>query len=193
MGRIEQRARTNRRKRDIQTIALAAVATGGLLAVAAVAPKIINLLGSSGLDAKFRHQTKSVLSRLAHKGYVEFAQERGGSFVRITARGEQALEFERHRSALRANKPRRWDKRYRLVIFDIPEKRRSLRTRLRRELRTVGFMRLQDSTWIYPYDCEEFVALLKAELRVGKDVLYAIVEQVEHDAGIRAHFSLSSK
>ena len=57
-------------------------------------------------------------------------------------------------------------------------------------MKEVGFVCLQDSVWVYPYDCEEFMALLKAELRVGKDVLYAIVERIENDKTIRTHFKL---
>ncbi|MDE1966159.1 MAG: CRISPR-associated endonuclease Cas2 [Patescibacteria group bacterium] len=193
MGNLEQQARKSRNKRDMQNAALVAVSTAGLIAVAALAPKLVNLLGSTGLDAKLRYQTKSVLGRLARKGCIEFVKENDSTFVRLTARGEQALEFERQKRSLANGKPRRWNKRYRLVIFDIPEKRRSLRTRLRAELASIGFLRIQDSTWLYPYDCEEFVAMLKAELRIGKDVLYAIVEQIENDGWIRKHFSLPSK
>lgn len=57
-------------------------------------------------------------------------------------------------------------------------------------MRDIGFVRLQDSVWVYPYDCEDFIALLKAELKVGKDVLYAIVDTIEFDKHIRRHFGL---
>jgi len=52
---------------------------------------------------------------------------------------------------------------------------------------------IQDSAWVYPYDCEEFVALLKAHLRLGKDVVYAVVEEIGNDAPIRTHFKLPAK
>lgn len=50
--------------------------------------------------------------------------------------------------------------------------------------------RLQDSVWIYPYDCEDLVALMKADLRIGADVLYMIVERLERDKYLRRHFGL---
>ncbi len=56
----------------------------------------------------------------------------------------------------------------------------------------IGFLRIQDSVWLYPYDCEEFVALLKADLHIGKDVLYAVIESIEDDSRIRRHFRLSA-
>ena len=53
-----------------------------------------------------------------------------------------------------------------------------------------GFVRLQDSVWIYPYDCEDLISLAKTNFRIGADVLYMIVERLEHDTHLREHFSL---
>jgi hypothetical protein len=36
------------------------------------------------------------------------------------------------------------------------------------------------------------MALLKADMHIGKDVLYAIIEEIENDGWIRKHFSLPS-
>ena len=51
-------------------------------------------------------------------------------------------------------------------------------------------MRLQDSVWVFPYDCEDFIALLKAELKIGAAVLYMVVEHIENDKHLRSHFGL---
>ncbi len=77
-----------------------------------------------------------------------------------------------------------------MVVFDVPERRRRIRVHLRAYMNEVGFMRLQDSVWVYPYDCEDFITLVKAQLKIGKDVLYAIVDTIEYDKNIRAHFRL---
>ena len=53
-----------------------------------------------------------------------------------------------------------------------------------------GFLCIQKSVWISPYDCEELVALVKAELRIGKDALYVIVDSIENDGWIKKHFKL---
>ena len=63
----------------------------------------------------------------------------------------------------------------------------------RRFMAEYGFVRLQDSVWIYPYDCEDLIALAKASLRIGADVLYMIVERLERDKHLREHFGLPSE
>ncbi|KKW41875.1 MAG: hypothetical protein UY91_C0010G0002 [Parcubacteria group bacterium GW2011_GWB1_55_9] len=57
-------------------------------------------------------------------------------------------------------------------------------------MQEVGFVRMQDSVWVYPHDCEDFIALLKMELKIGKDVLYAIADTIEYDKPLRIHFAL---
>jgi hypothetical protein len=54
----------------------------------------------------------------------------------------------------------------------------------------IGFVRMQDSVWLYPYDCEDLIVLLKADFKIGKDVLYMIVDSIEADTTWRKHFKL---
>ena len=156
------------------------------------APNTLQLLGKLGKGRKrFGEETRSALTRLARNGFISFEQRGGKKFARITATGRQALALEEQRAAIRIARKKRWDKRYRMVIFDIPERKRSTRASLRRTMRESGFLCIQGSVWIYPYDCEDLIALLKADLHIGKDVLYTIVEKIENDGWIKRHFSLS--
>jgi len=177
----------------VQKAMLIAIGAVGMLTIAAVAPNVFQVLGRTGILTKLKYQTKSILTRLKLRGEIEFIEHNGTKYVRLTERGEKTFALEQQKMVLSKEKPRRWDHRYRLVMFDIPEKRKKVRELLRFHMQEVGFLRIQDSAWVYPYNCEEFVALLKADLHIGKDVLYAVVEEIENDASIRKHFNLSSK
>ena len=50
---------------------------------------------------------------------------------------------------------RKWDGRWRLVLFDVPTTQNTRRTQLRRYLRKRGFGYLQNSVWITPDALEE--------------------------------------
>ncbi len=190
MGLIETGAKKKRQRRNVRNAVLLTIGTAGFIAVAAIAPNTFQLLGRSGALARLKYQTKGVLTRLRMKGEIEFEERDGKRCVRLTERGEEMLALEQQRMGLANAKPRKWDHRYRLVMFDVPERRKKIRERLRFEMREIGFLRIQDSAWVYPYDCEEFIALLKADLHIGKDVLYAVVEEIENDGWIRKHFGL---
>jgi DNA-binding transcriptional regulator PaaX len=124
------------------------------------------------------------------KGQAEWIKREGKTSLRITEKGRKELAFEQAKIALLTRKKKRWDGRWRMVVFDVPEPRRRVRTRLRGIMREIGFARLQDSVWVYPYDCEDLIALLKADLKIGKDVLYAIADTIEYDKPLRKQFGL---
>lgn len=192
MGALEKEAKSIRRLRSFQKGLLAAAAVGGVVLVAATIPNAAQLLRympGAKKGARFNYQAKTALGRLAAEGFIEFEKRNGKRYARVTEKGEQALALESMRDKAR-EKPKRWDGRWRVVLFDIPERRRGTRNGLRMFMREYGFVRLQDSAWIYPYDCEDLIALAKADLRLGVNVLYMIVERLERDAYLRKHFGL---
>lgn len=194
MGKMEKEARNERRLKSFQQAMLTAVVLGGVVIVAATIPNAARLLKyfpGYKKGARFNYQAKTALSRLATKGLVTFVEEDGKRLARITEKGEFILKMETEKRAV--TKKRKWDKRWRVVIFDIPERRKSVRASLRRFMSEYGFVRLQDSVWIYPYDCEDLIALAKVNFRVGADVLYMIVERLEHDKHLHEHFNLPAE
>jgi len=192
MGKLEEESRKRKKKRDVQHALLAAIAIPGLVAFAAVAGNALQLLEYLPNEKyNLKYRMKSVAGRLVSKGYAVWIERDGKKYLRVTPAGRRALAFEQTKIALK-NQKRKWDGRWRMVVFDVPERRRKVRTRLCAIMREIGFVRLQDSVWVYPYDCEDFIALLKVELKIGKDVLYAIVDTIEHDKNLRQHFNLSA-
>lgn len=190
MGKLEEAFRKRKKKQDIQHAVLATVAVTGFVVFAAVAGNALQLLKYLPNEKyNLRYRTKSAVGRLVAKKYVVWVERDDKKYLRITDAGRKAFAFEQAKVALK-NQKKKWDGRWRMVVFDIPERRSAIRHRLRRIMGEIGFIRLQDSVWVYPYDCEDFIALLKAELKIGKDVLYAIADTIEHDQVIRKHFSL---
>ena len=192
MGVVEKKAKKIRRLQTFQRGLLAAAVVGGVVLIAATIPnaaQLLRFMPGYKKGARFNHQAKTALGRLAAKGLITFEERDDKRYARVTEVGEQMLELESLREKS-AKKPKRWDGRWRVVLFDIPERRRGVRNRLRLFMQEYGFVRLQDSVWIYPYDCEDLIALAKANFRIGFDALYMIVERLERDKHLREHFTL---
>src|SRR3989344_2624333 len=192
MGVVETEARKKRRIGYIQLGILSAIAIAGVVIVAATAPNLPSGLARlpSIKRAQKRYQYRTAFGRLAADGYITFEIQDGKKYARLTEAGKKSLAFEQAKINLKNPGRRRWNGRWRVIIFDIPERRRRTRDRLRIIMQEVGFVRLQDSVWVFPYDCEDFVTLLKAELKIGAAILYMVVEQIENDKHLRAHFDL---
>lgn len=189
MARLEQELRDEIKRSKINKALISTIAVAGILAVGVLAPNVIGALGRTGLLPKRKHQVKTAFGKLLQHGYIKLEKRGDGSYVRLTEKGER-FAIRMGEGRLVPKKPKHWDKKWRLLIFDIPEYRRRTRTRVRQTLIALGFYRLQDSVWVYPYDCEELIVLLKADLKIGKDLLYIIADKVEYDATLRAHFGL---
>ncbi|MBI4093515.1 CRISPR-associated endonuclease Cas2 [Candidatus Kaiserbacteria bacterium] len=195
MGKMEVEAKKQRRKRYIQDAILSTLVVSGTLAVAALAPTVLVALGQIAKQSGYKmgSRARTAAGRLSQKGFVRFIDIAGKKHIEITEAGKQFFNLEAAKLEARTRRKRRWDRRYRMVIFDIPERRKADRQRLRLLMRELGFLRLQDSVWMTPYECEELVTLIKADLRFGKDVLYLIVEAIENDGWIRKHFNLAQR
>ncbi|MBP9757298.1 MAG: hypothetical protein KBD06_01735 [Candidatus Pacebacteria bacterium] len=185
MGTVEEWGRAVAKKNRTRYLILESVKIAGVLGIALVAPNVLTGLAKMGVIASPRtaETAKRSYKRLVAAGLLVF----DGGHLRITRRGE--TEMARMLGA-RAIRPRRWDGKWRVLMFDVPEYRKSMRDKIRRTVRVIGFERLQDSVWIYPYDCEDLITLLKADFKIGKDVLYLVVESLEGDGWLRAKFKL---
>lgn len=61
----------------------------------------------------------------------------------------------------------KWDGKWRLVIFDIPQEFHSKRNQFRRRLKTLGFCKIQKSVFAFPYPCEEELSRYCQELNIS--------------------------
>ena len=188
MGNLEKEAHRRTRRKNLQEIILKTIAAAGVLSVALVAPNAFKSMAKLGLLPGQRQKEfiKAARERLVRKGLLTWE----GRFLKLTAKGRvllQRLELTDYK----IKKPKRWDGKWRVLIFDIPETRKTQREKVRRTLAHIGFSRLQDSVWIYPYDCEELVTFLKVDFKIGKDLLYMIVEGLEYDGLIKKRFGLT--
>ncbi|MEK7128981.1 MAG: hypothetical protein AAB858_01395 [Patescibacteria group bacterium] len=187
MGKIEQEARKKTRRKNLQRYILSAVVLAGGIAVAALAPNVFGAMAKMGILPKKRQREFIKLSRdrLVKLGFLKYKN----GFLEPTEKGESYLRnLEIH--DFKFEKPRHWDGKWRVLIFDIPERIKGLRERLRATLVAIGFVRLQDSVWVFPYDCEDLITLLKADFKISKAVLYMIVETLENDASLKKHFGI---
>ncbi len=187
MGVLEQRSKKRAARNNVQKLVLKTIKVAGVLSLALVAPNVLGAMMKLGW--KPHKNQKSVIARardtLLRKGLVQFANGK----LRITDAGSSVLRrLDQTDYARTTNMV--WDGKWRIIIFDIPEPRRKVRIKLRRTLHAIGFVRLQDSVWVFPYNCEDLIALLKADFRIGKDLLYIIADEIESDYTLRKHFNL---
>ncbi len=192
-SQLEKRTRKRARRNLVRNTLLTTIALIPTLTIAIAAPKVLSIIRDEHLDYIFPPDPKQRLyeniSRLKKKGFVTFENVGVKKYLRLTTEGKRELERISHQNTpIRI--PRRWDGKWRIVIFDIPEVRKTQRNRIRSLVRSLGFHQLQQSVWVYPYDCEDIIALLKTDLKIGRELLYLIADAIEYDRPLRLHFKL---
>jgi len=120
------------------------------------------------------------------KGWLEEVSKQGKTFLRLTAKGE----LERLVLKMNVQKQEKWDGRWRMVIFDIPEGSRDRRDQLRALLKRQGFIKLQASVFVNPYplnrEALDFLKLsgLMAYIRIAK------IEEFDDEKDLKKKFKL---
>lgn len=87
-------------------------------------------------------------------------------------------------------KDKKWNKKWFLVFFDVPEIQRNKRDYLRNFLNNIGFYCYQKSVYIFPYECEKEITLIKKIVEGEKYMKYIIAEKIEDEQKIKTHFNL---
>jgi len=174
---------------QIRSTILFAISIAGILAVAAIAPNVIQVLGKlPGSRRYFPSHIKSRVGRLHDQGLITFVEKNGRRFTRLTEKGESELHRQQLIKKSKTHQP--WDGLWRIVIFDIREYKRNVRDKIRNELKQFGFKQLQQSVWVYPHECDDIITLLKADNHVGREVLYVEAKMIENDKWLKKEFGL---
>jgi DNA-binding transcriptional regulator PaaX len=74
--------------------------------------------------------------------------------------------------------PDKWDQIWRIVIFDIPEIKKSKREYFRRRLQKLGFISLQKSVYCYPHECRREVVWVIKTYDIEKYTTYMEVTDI---------------
>jgi len=117
---------------------------------------------------RWGRSTRGVLAKLKNLGFAEKFTKENDIYYRITEKGEKF--FDNTLSVLKI--PNRWDNRWRLVLFDIPETHRATRDKLRRALSNLGMGILQASVWISPLDIKEEINKIANKLKLETNIKY---------------------
>jgi len=84
-----------------------------------------------------------------------------------------------------------WDGKWRIVMFDIPERFKKARDLFRIQLRSMGFLELQRSVFIHPYPCIDEIEYITQHYHIGKYIRFVIAESIDNEKYMKKQFKLS--
>jgi hypothetical protein len=87
--------------------------------------------------------------------------------------------------------PKKWDGRWRMVLFDIPAKKNKQRNSFRSRLKEMGLVLYQNSVWIYPHPLEKEVQTIAHFYMISNCVLLAVAEKLYGEEKLKKHFKIA--
>lgn len=107
----------------------------------------------------------------------------------LSDKGKQ-LALTYNLNKIQLSVPKNWDQRWRIVMFDIPERLKKIRETLRYHLRTMGFLELQKSVFVHPSDCQKEIDYLIEFYDIRRFVRFLVVESVDTEPHLKQRFGM---
>ncbi len=173
---------------------LMSLAIGGVAFAGAIVPGLISSMADfKGHKRYSKKQIQNVVGSLKKRKLIEIVQEKNGKTkVVLTNKGQKRIKefcFEE----LKIKKPIRWDKKWRVLVYDIPMKPaiyNRARQALRIKIKEIGFKQIQKSVWVCPYECEDEILFLSESYQVTKFIEIFTVDKMLHGEKLQNKFGL---
>jgi CRISPR-associated endonuclease Cas2 len=190
--KLESNKIIQKQTREIAKKILLGLAGGAFLTLAMVAPGAL-IAAKPFIDEwkKYdRRRLRAALKRMEKQKIIEFREtKKGETIIKITKKGEErVLKYKFHNLVI--SKPKKWDRIWRIVIFDIPNRKTLARNALREKLREFGFYKIQKSVFIYPYECENEIEFIKAIFDIQAYVIMIRAKEIDNEEFLRRYFNL---
>jgi DNA-binding transcriptional regulator PaaX len=179
-------------KSEIAKDILRYLLVAGMVYVAASSPYFtIRLLRGIKKWKKYPgKKLSSTFCRLKKQGCLKIEMKNRQIYISLTEKGRKKAGWLQI-DALKIRKPKKWDGKWRIVIFDISQLKKFFREAFRGKLKELGFYPLQKSVWVIPYDCWDEIELLKDFFGLTeKEVRVILAEEIGRDDQLKKFFKL---
>ena len=170
---------------EIAGIILQVALTAGLVSVLVVAPgvgHIIKYAKQKSWDEKLKRSFK----RLEKRGLL---QEKSKGVYALTQEGEKRA-FQYRLQTLKIKEEKKWDKKWRVVMFDVPEDKKQARRAVNLALKKLGCVQYQKSVFITPFPCEEEINFVGKAFDIRSNIKILVAEKIEGDSQFRKSFGV---
>ncbi len=180
---------------------LLTLALAGVIAVAATSPYFLINVARAIIKYKKYNKNKNYkvsdynlsksLAGLNKNKIIILKNEKGKFTIELTEKGKKIVK-EILFDDMKIEKPKRWDKKWKIVVFDIPERKlgKQQRNLFRAKLQTIGFYQMQKSVWVCPYPCEKEIRFICEIYEINPHVNIITAEEIYNDIALIKHFKL---
>lgn len=164
----------------------------GLVTIACSSPYFINNLLKYFINFKKYPKKKihDAFYELRRQGLINFENRSGQIYISLTGKGKRKAGWMQIDN-LEIKRTKKWDKKWRMVMFDIAQIKRQEREALRGKLKQLGFYLFQKSIWVIPYNCDKEIGMLKKFFGLkDSEIRLITIDNIGEDKELRKFFKL---
>lgn len=152
------------------------LAISGAVYVAATSPYFIrNLIKVFKKSNKYnKKKIYDTFYMLQKEDCIKIDKQKNQIYISLTEKGRKKAGWLQIDN-LKLKNSKKWDKKWRIVIFDIAQLKKLHREAFRGKLKELNFYPLQKSVWIYPFKCKDEIDLLRDFFGLSQDEVRLIV------------------
>lgn len=178
--------------KDLTKTVLITVGIGVIIPALVVAPGLGYALKPllKKINDNDYHPTRirQTVKRLEKQQLISIKEEKGKTRIELLDKGKKrVLLYNLEKMELKKG---RWDGYWRVVIFDIPEKKKVARNFLRYKLKDLNFYPLQKSVLVTPWDCKEAIDFVKHYYEVGDFVSLILAKKIDEQEKLKRYFDV---
>jgi DNA-binding transcriptional regulator PaaX len=118
------------------------------------------------------------IKNMAGGGYVEVISSGRENYLRLTKKGKLKLDtLSLYGSDMPV--PQTWDGRWRIIILDLGEERKSEREALRYLLKKANFVCIKNTVWASPYPYEHLFENIKKDLGLSTELMIIVSDNLD--------------
>ncbi len=176
-------------KGEIAEIILGLLLVTGIIAIAIAAPNALQLFKYfKPRNTRERDRIKRSVLRLERHGLISRRNTSDDGFV-LTDKGEE--KAKRYKLAsMKIERQKKWDGKWRIVMFDVPEKKKQARRSINLALRKLGCVQYQKSVFLTPFPCKTEVDFVGECFDVRQNIRLIIAENIEGGNILKKTFKL---
>lgn len=133
---------------------------------------------------------RKAIRKLYQSQLIDYKENNDGTVSLVLTDKGKKKHLQYNPDAMKILKPVRWDRLWRLVIFDIPEEKKKGRDALVSKLKDLGFYHLQKSVLIHPYECKNEVDFIVELFDLRPHVRFFIVKETDIELALKDRFGL---
>ncbi|HBT81249.1 hypothetical protein A2757_00790 [Candidatus Giovannonibacteria bacterium RIFCSPHIGHO2_01_FULL_48_47] len=138
-----------------------------------------------------RKTLRRIVQELKYDRLVDFKEEPDGTISVVLNEKGKKIRLNYDLENMTIKQPSRWDRKWRIVVFDIPEKKKAAREALRKKLLDLEFYQLQRSVLVHPYECKSEIAFISEFFEIRSNLRYIAAEHIDNEAELKLHFGLN--